>query len=162
MLEKVAEASGKEMVEEQGFTGIRFEEPNEGGAFVGRGHLVIGVGAGLTESVLATLRNPPAAQVSLTGSAILARANELLPPVDGLAYHLTDMNRYVKTTRRVFNSLLNMTLKTQDEGDPDDADLTSMLRTLQKLLPSEDELRACSAWKLARWSSARRVSPAVA
>ena len=50
------------------------------------------------------------------------------------------MNRYVKTTRRVFNSLLNMTLKTQDEGDPDDADLTSMLRTLQKLLPSEDEL----------------------
>ena len=55
MLEKVAEASGKEMVEEQGFTGIRFEEPNKGGAFVGRGHLVIGVGAGLTESVLATL-----------------------------------------------------------------------------------------------------------
>ncbi len=140
VFDAVAAASGKEVVEEQGFKGVRFDEPNEGGAFVGHGYLVVGLGAGLTESVLSTLRNPPAGQASLTGSALLARANELLPPVEGLAYHLTDMNRYVKTTRRMFSSLLNMTLKTHEEGDADDADLASTVKTLQKLLPSEDEL----------------------
>jgi hypothetical protein len=140
VLETVAGASNKEVIEEQGFKGVRFAENGEGGVFVGHGYLVVGIGADVSENVLSALRNPPAGPASLAASALFARANELLPPTDGLAYYLTDMNRYAKTTRRTLSNLLNLTLKTHDGDDADDADLTRTLRTLQTLMPSEDEL----------------------
>jgi hypothetical protein len=50
------------------------------------------------------------------------------------------MNRFVKTTRRLFSSFMNTLLKTHADADDDDSDLASTVEGLQKLLPSEDEL----------------------
>ena len=116
---------------------MRFSERGEGGAFVGHGYLVVGIGTTWRRTYSPRCRNPPTGQAALSGTSLFARANELLPPVDGLAYYLTDMNQYAKTTMRTLNTVLDLTLKVQND---DDSELTTTLRTLQKLLPSEDEL----------------------
>jgi hypothetical protein len=137
-----AAATGQEPVEEQGFLGLRVSQGGfEGGVFLGRGFLVLGMGDEVIESVLSMLRNPPAGDASLRGSALYRRACELLPPQAGLTYQISDNNRNMKAVRQVMLTSLEA-VKRQQAG-ADDEDVRRGLEILEKaieLLPSEDEL----------------------
>ena len=56
LLGRLAPLAGGELEQEQGFRGVRI--PGVAAAYVGRGHLVLAVGEGTLEKVLAAIRTP--------------------------------------------------------------------------------------------------------
>ncbi len=145
-----ATMTGQDPLEEQGFMGLRIQQPQfQGGVFLGRGFLVVGAGDSAIESLLSMLRSPPAGEASLTGSSIYRRACELLAPEACLTYQLTDNNRNMKAARQIVVNTLELIKKHQQAGDDDDDnELNSafdklnpeMIDKLLELLPSESEL----------------------
>jgi hypothetical protein len=135
VIQTAAVLSQKEMVEEQGFQGIRIDQGQVRlGVFVGRGYLVAGGGGSDTlETVLSNLRNPPAGAAGLAGSRLFQRASELLPPRPGLAYSVTDMNRYAKTLRGAVVAFTELAAGDEDSD-------TAVIDLIRSLIPSEDEL----------------------
>lgn len=89
VLQLAASAARVEPAEEQGFRTVRF--PGGVSLALGPKHLVVAVGAGLAEKILAGLRNPPAADAALAGSEIMRRAHELLPAEPGGYYSVGDL-----------------------------------------------------------------------
>lgn len=68
------------LVDEQGFRGFRFDDDDvPAGLFVGRDHVVLGLGRGTHEVVLESLRTLPRANEMLKNSAYFLRIAELLP-----------------------------------------------------------------------------------
>ncbi len=83
--------------DEQGFAGIRTTQqaPVRFGAFVGRGHLVMALGDDVANQVLAALRNPPQGKQALRGADVVRQAGRMIKLQSGLAYQITDNDRYV-------------------------------------------------------------------
>ncbi|HEX3655167.1 MAG TPA: hypothetical protein VHV55_05150 [Pirellulales bacterium] len=125
----------KELVEEQGFSGIRVDQGQVRlGLFVGRGYLVAGGGGSDTvETVLSNLRNPPNGSASLAGSKLFQRASELLPPRPCLSYSIADLNRAVKALR---SALVTITDLAAGDEDNDRA----IIELIRSVMPSEEEL----------------------
>jgi hypothetical protein len=65
----------------------------EGGLFVGRGYLVLGIGSEVCESVRAAIRNLPSGGAALRTSLLDARANELLPASSNFRRRDHDLTR---------------------------------------------------------------------
>jgi hypothetical protein len=133
LLDRLAPLAGGEIKEEQGFRGLRF--PNDaGGAFVGRNHLVLALGAGTLEKVLTAIRNPPAGDVSWRESDSLRRARALLdlPPVRLFA---------VSDSTQTGGSLgvLRELVAALEPGDVDE-ESQDLLAAGQKLLPTAAEM----------------------
>ena len=64
---------------EQGFTGLRIRDDDaDGGLFAGRGYVALTQGSGVTEAVLADLRNPPKGDDALKASVYARRAAVML------------------------------------------------------------------------------------
>jgi hypothetical protein len=131
-------------VEEQGFSGVRIDQsPVEGGFFVGRGYLVLGIGPDTVEPTLAALRNPPGPEQALRSSALFRRAGELIPAQPSLLYSLTDGNRQVKSLRQMLLNLLDAAseLRASPDSPKDDAELPDVatIEKLRTFLPSEQE-----------------------
>lgn len=75
---------------EQGFTGYRVRADNtDGGLFAGRGYVSLTQGPGITEAVLADLRNPPQHGDGLKGSAEARRAAAMLVQKSGFYFSFT-------------------------------------------------------------------------
>lgn len=75
---------------EQGFTGYRVRADNtDGGLFAGRGFVTLTQGPGITEAVLADLRNPPKNGDALKSSAEAQRAAALLGQKPGFYFSFT-------------------------------------------------------------------------
>ncbi|HUY35363.1 MAG TPA: hypothetical protein VMV69_21645 [Pirellulales bacterium] len=126
--------------EELGFTGYRLKQgPLEAGFFVGRGYLVLGIGAEVTESLLAVLRTPPTGVAALRTSPLIERARALLAPEAGLEFQLSDAGQEMKEAKETLTSLLSEVLPTTYGGvvSPDDA---ALLEKLKALLPSDEDL----------------------
>jgi hypothetical protein len=151
--------------EEQGFIGLRLnvEGVLEGGVFVGRGYLLLGIGPDVVEPLMATLRSPPQGEAALRSSPLVARAATLLPPESGILYDLTDYNRSIKSLRQSLLGLLETVLAQMSgevlgvpaavvpgandqpvELDPaEKAELErtkALLLKIKALLPTDDEL----------------------
>jgi hypothetical protein len=128
LLSLLAKAAARPLVTEQGYTGLRYDAKEfSGGWFIGNGYMVVAMGRGVTERVLANLRSTPRSDETLRNAPHARRAAELLPPAGAITYDLTDgagLLHFADTVmRRAF----------ADANDDDAAKLKS-------LWPSEEEL----------------------
>jgi hypothetical protein len=90
--------------------------------------MVVAVGKGVTEQVLANLRSTPRTDESLRHSPHAVRAAELLPPTPSITYDLTDGAGLMMFANGVMQRAFN---------DPTDADAAK----LRKIWPQEAELQ---------------------
>jgi hypothetical protein len=129
---RLAQLAGGELDEEQGFEGVRI--PGAAGFYVGRGHLVIGIGEGTIEKTLAAIRTPPQGEISLRESDVPRRAAELLPARPARMYGVSDSTRSGGT----LGTLRDMAA-TLEPDDVDD-DFRSAFAALKELLPTAREM----------------------
>lgn len=116
LMSMAAETAVKQIVTEQGFSGLRLEQDKVSAAwFVGSGYMVVAVGKGVPERTLTMLRKAPTAEASLLGGPVGRRAAELLPSDEVIAYELTNGPSLVK----LFNQAMLTTF--ERDADPDDA-----------------------------------------
>jgi hypothetical protein len=132
LLGRLAPLAGGQLEEEQGFRGLRM--PGDAAAFVGRNHLVLAVGSGTLEKVLAAIRNPPAGDVSWRESDALRQARRLIEMPPGRMFSVSDATATggsLGTLRDVVAAL-----------EPDDVEENSreLLTAGQKLLPTAAEM----------------------
>ena len=124
---------GVTAVDEQGFTGLRFEQPGgvSGAALLGPSNLVAGAGADLTDRVVTSLNNPPAPADALAGSAVFENGQDVLPYRDGFWFQFSDGGRdMVSAARGIMAAVLD------NNVDPDVA------QRIEALLPSDADLQA--------------------
>ncbi len=148
-------APGTEFTEEQGFSGWRMKNGKlEGGLFLGKGYLVLGLGSGIMESVLSSLNNPPSGADALRGSAVFAKANAMIDLEPALAVEITDGNRYLKMTIDALDKPLKQIalLLEQINSEDDDAENQSrLLPMLREIIPSQDEIEGMMGVIVSRW-----------
>ena len=133
LLPKVAALAQTQVVEEQGFQGVRL--PGGVAAFVGQGHLVVGMGGDATEKTLAGIRNPPSGAASLRESDVPRRAAELVELGPSRMFAVGDASRtggMIGELRDVVASMI-----------PDDVEEVSrdLLAKAQRLMPAADEMQ---------------------
>jgi hypothetical protein len=132
LLGRLAPLAGGQLEEEQGFQSLRI--PGGAAACVGRNHLVLAVGKGTLEKVLAAIRNPPAGDVSWRESDALRQARRLIEMPPGRMFGVGDATATggsLGTLRELAAGL-----------EPDDVEQSSrkLLAAGQKLLPTADEM----------------------
>lgn len=132
LLGRLAPLAGGELEQEQGFRGVRI--PGVAAAYVGRGHLVLAVGEGTLEKVLAAIRTPPTGEASLRESGVPGRAGELLAPGPARLFGVSDSTR----TGGTLGMLRDMAaaLEPDDMGD----DSKAWLAAVKALLPAAAEM----------------------
>ena len=132
LLGQLAPLAGGEIEQEQGFRGLRI--PGAAAAYVGRGHLVLAVGEGTLEKVLAAIRTPPTGEASLRESGVPRQAGELLAPEPARLFGVSDSSR----TGGTLGMLREMAaaLEPDDMGD----DSKAWLTTVKSLLPQAAEM----------------------
>jgi hypothetical protein len=112
----------------------------QGGAFVGHGYLVLGIGPEVIETLLSTLRKPPEGADALRGSDLLKRAARLLPPEPCLYYQVSDFNRYAKTIADAFFTALELPTGIAASDDEDAGAASKAIAKFKELIPTEEEL----------------------
>ncbi len=135
---------------EQGFSGVRIEPPGIGvnvGLFYGKGHLLLGMGAEVCETVMAMISSPPKGNAAFAASPHLARARALLQPEPAFAYSVSDLSRDLPDMRETLMQLLQAPQALQalpglpgvpaQDFSPEDA---AMMERLKELVPSAEEL----------------------
>lgn len=126
-------------VEEQGFKGLRLTTPTfQGGVFVGQSYLMVGIGPGVVENVLSTLKNPPALGDSLRGSELMQRAGQLMPLEPGIAFQISDNGRLLPVQREAF--LKGLDIGYAAEAGPG-AEQNAIMQKIKALVPSEEEMQ---------------------
>ena len=146
-----------EPAEEQGFIGLRInvEDTFSGGLFVGHGHMVLGLGNDVIEPLLSAVRNPPEGAASFRGGDLPRKAAALLPPEPSIYYQVANFDTYLKSLRDSLGSLFEYSIATAnrgplgarfgaatagDDGDDSEEVDVDLMKKLQALLPSEQEL----------------------
>ncbi|MBS0211467.1 MAG: hypothetical protein JSS27_21200 [Planctomycetes bacterium] len=144
VLETISAVGAGKVIEEQGFTGIRFEQGAlKGGVFVGQNHLVVGVGSGVLEPVLAGLRRPPEGADALAGSADYRRARELLPARNGLFLQVSNLGLQLQNSRQQMQMAVDLLKHANLDKTEDDATrwLNAYIEAMKTLLPTGDEAK---------------------
>jgi len=133
LLGRFAPAAGGQLQEEQGFRGLRL--PGGAAVYVGRGHLVLAVGEGTLDKVLAAIRNPPGGDVSWRESEAMRRVRALVDMPPARMFGISDSSQ----TGGGLGSLREFLASLQPDDVP--ADARDLLAAGQKLLPTADEMR---------------------
>ncbi len=124
--------------EEQGFTGWRMNQPPvQGGLFMGKGFLVLGIGDGVVETALAALSNPPEGDAALRTSKTYRRAGELMKLRPGLNFQVADFNRVAATLRGSIKNSINMGLA---QAAPADAQAINIMARLLDAFPDDEKM----------------------
>lgn len=134
LLPKIAALAQSQVVEEQGFQGVRLP----GGSvavFVGQGHLVVGMGGDALEKTLAGIRNPPAAAASLREGDVPRRAAELVGLEPARLFSVGDATRTGGMLGELRDAVMAMV---PDEIEEEQRDLVVKL---QALMPSAEEMQ---------------------
>jgi hypothetical protein len=134
LLPKVAALAQSQVVEEQGFRGVRLP----GGSvsvFVGQGHLVVGMGGDALEKTLAGIRNPPAAAASLRESDVPRKAADLVGLGPARLFSMGDATRTGGMLGELRDAVIAMV---PDDVEQEQRDL---LTKLQALMPSTEEMQ---------------------
>ncbi|MFN7814217.1 MAG: hypothetical protein ACK5SI_16330 [Planctomycetia bacterium] len=132
LLQQAAPLAGGQIQEEQGFRGLRI--PDGPAVFVGRDHLVIGIGAESLEKTLAAIRNPPADAASFGGGAAMRRARDLQPLDPALLVAISDATR----SGGILGNVRQVVAAIQPEDVPEDE--RELFVQIQKVLPTADEM----------------------
>lgn len=132
ILQRLAPMAKAEIVEEQGFRGIRI--PDGPAVFVGQQHLVVAIGADALEKTLAAIRTPPAGAASLRESPAVTRAAGMLPPVPARLFSLGDATHTGGTLGLVREIVAGL-----ESGDVPPV-YRELLAKLQSLFPSAAEM----------------------
>ncbi|MEM9881722.1 MAG: hypothetical protein AAF800_02245 [Planctomycetota bacterium] len=125
--------SGIELTDEQGFTGLRVENPQMGtpmGFMLGQGHLVLGIGPEATARTLTALTAPPAGG-GLADSEDYRAGDALLGYEPGIAFGIQDLRKDAIAGKRQFDLAVR---NGQIDLDPELAD------KIRALLPTDDEI----------------------
>lgn len=133
ILQAVSPFAGGNVLEEQGFKGLR-APGNSIGAFVGHGYLVVGTGEGTLETTFTALRNPPQGEAALKSSSVVQRANELLAAQPSMVYQVLDGARYGKLLGQLSSFFAHVPLEDVPAAQQD------FMKGLQSLLPADEEL----------------------
>lgn len=146
-------APGSEAAEEQGFSGFRMKnESVEGGLFLGKGYLVLGVGTGVVETVLASLNNPPSGSNAFAGSEVYSNATDLLDLDPAMFAEITDNERYVQMVfskmRQQLDQIENMFDAASNGDDSDGNFVFDLMRTV---MPDDEELPGLMGVSVGRW-----------
>ena len=91
LLPKIAPALQTQVVEEQGFQGVRL--PGGFAVFAGRGHLVVALGSDTLERTLAGIRNPPAGAASFRDSDVPRKGADLVDLAPARMFAVGDATR---------------------------------------------------------------------
>ena len=157
---------GAEASEEQGFSGWRVKSgEQEGGLFLGKGYLVFGYGAGIVETVLSSINNPPSGSNALRGSELFAEAGAMMDLQPSWAVEITDGNRYMTTImatlrKHLTNSTVRGNLESirqdiEDYEDGEDGDFDSdadpMQAIIRAILPTQQEIEGMLGIIINRW-----------
>ncbi|MGB8852039.1 MAG: hypothetical protein WCC69_00550 [Pirellulales bacterium] len=132
ILQRLAPLAQTEVVEEQGFRGIRL--PNGPAVFVGQQHLVVAIGEDSLEKTLAAIRTPPAGETSLRESAAVARAAAMLPSAPARLFSIGDATHTGGTLGIVREILSGL-----EAGDVTPA-YRQLLEKIRPLLPSAGDM----------------------
>lgn len=132
ILQRLAPLAQAEIVEEQGFRGIRM--PNGPAVFVGQQHLVVAIGDDSLEKTLAAIRTPPSGDASLRESDAVARAAAILPPAPARLFSIGDATRTGGTLGLVREILAGL-----EGGDVTPA-YREFLEQIRPLLPSAADM----------------------
>ncbi len=134
-------APGTEAVEEQGFSGYRMKNGQmEGGLFVGKGYLVLGIGEGVIETTLSALNNPPSGSNALRGSELFAAAGDLITLQPAMLGEITDNDRYLRMVFRQLKDQFNqMETMLSGFGDEDEEGMF-IFDLMRAMLPADEEL----------------------
>jgi len=133
LLPKIAALAQAQVVEEQGFQGVRL--PGGGAAiFAGQGHLVVGMGGDALEKTLAGIRNPPAGPASLRESDVPRKGAELVGGGPARMFSVGDATR----TGGMIGELRD--LVTAMAPDDVEEDYRDLLTELQALVPPAAEM----------------------
>lgn len=132
ILQQAGPLAGGDLKEEQGFRGLRI--PNGPGVFVGRDHLVVGIGEESLEKTLAAIRNPPAEAASFREGNAVRRARELQPLTPALVVTISDATK----AGGILGNLRQVVAAMKPEDV--DADQRELLAEAQRALPSAEEM----------------------
>lgn len=132
ILQKLAAVAKQELVEEQGFRGVRL--PGGAAAFVGQGHVVLAIGAGALEKTLAGIRTPPSGSGSFRERDVFRRADEMLGLGPTRMFSVSDAGR----TGGALGTLREIAAGLQPEDVPPGQ--RPLLARLQALLPSAADM----------------------
>ncbi len=106
--------------EEQGFAGWRVEqEMFQGGLFLGRGFLALGLGRGTVEEVLSGLRRPPEGTASLAGSDLYRDSRRLMDARPGLHWEIQDLGHQMRDLARLIQGMLEIMKEEDDTVSPE-------------------------------------------
>lgn len=146
-------APGTEAVEEQGFSGYRMKSGQiEGGLFLGKGYLVLGIGDGVVETTLSALNNPPSGSNALRGSDLYSDARDLLDLEPAMLFELTDNDRYMRMVfdklSQQFDQLEGMMGAMVDEDDDEEG--MFIFDLMRALMPKGDELQGMMGVSVSR------------
>jgi hypothetical protein len=142
MIGALAQAGGGQMrfAEEQGFTGWRYTQPPmEGGLFIGKGFMVLGIGSGAVENALASLSHPPDGDAALVNTSETQRGGDLLPLRAGLLYQIVNAARHTEAIREMMLFSFNGGFVAQ-AGMMDERQ-AALMRDLGDLFPSSEQMR---------------------
>ena len=128
-----------ELVEEQGFTGLRSQqEALDAAIFLGKGHLVLALGPDVAERVLTALSHPPAGDAAFGNGKVMARVRQVERLEPGLMFQAGDMAIYFE---KVMPLLLNTFKMMGMTGFPGGAQTARLVQGLEEVLPSEQEAK---------------------
>jgi hypothetical protein len=133
ILQRLAPLAETEVVEEQGFRGVRL--PNGPAVFVGQRHLVVAFGDDSLEKTVAAIRTPPAGEASLRESAAVTRAAAMIPPTPARLFSLGDATHTGGTLGIVREILSGL-----EAGDVT-PDYRKLLEKIRPLLPSAADMQ---------------------
>lgn len=140
LLQRAAPLAGGNLQEEQGFRGLRM--PNGPAMFLGRDHLVLGMGDESLEKTLSAIRNPPADAASFREGAAVRRARELQPLDPALVVTVSDAAKSGGMLGD-FRQLV-AALKPEDLGTGQPEEFQKVVRDLlaqaQQALPTAEEM----------------------
>lgn len=132
ILQQAAPLAGGELKEEQGFRGVRI--PNGPAVFLGRDHLVVGIGEESLEKTLASIRNPPAEDASFREGAAVRRARDLQPLTPALMVTISDAAK----AGGILGNLRQMAAAMKPEDVAEDQ--RELLARVQRALPTAEEM----------------------
>jgi hypothetical protein len=132
LLQRAAPLAGGDLKEEQGFRGLRI--PAGPAVFLGRDHLVVGIGAESLEKTLAAIRNPPADAASLREGPAFRRARDLQPLDPALVVTISDAAKSGGILGNLRQVVAGMQPEDVAEGERE------LLAEAQRVLPSAEEM----------------------